>query len=57
MDETALLKIISKFESDYKDTLSRYESDVNEANYKMAYDLGADIKHALEDIVNEISSN
>lgn len=52
VDET--LDVSQRFEQDYKATLERHDNQVDEATYKMAYDLGADVKHALEDLVRII---
>ena len=50
-----LFKIVEKFESDYKNTLLKDETKIDEVTFNLFYDLGADIKHALEAIVDEIS--
>ncbi|KMO85182.1 hypothetical protein AB840_15060 [Megasphaera cerevisiae DSM 20462] len=50
-----LLKIIEQFESDYKHTLLQDETKIDKVTFELFYNLGADVKHALENIVHEIS--
>jgi hypothetical protein len=53
--EVALIRVIEQFEKDYKNTLLDKESEIDTITFDLLYDLGADIKHALENIVDELA--
>lgn len=49
-----LLTVIESFENNYKATLQKHEDNLPPEAWNALYDLGADIKHALEELVSLI---
>lgn len=49
-----LVKATEKFELDYKDTLNK--ADLDEKTFNVLYDLGADIKHLMDDVIIAVES-
>ncbi len=45
-----LTKAVERFESNYKDTLNK--SDLDDKTISTLYDLGADIKHLFDDVID-----
>ena len=48
---------VDKFTASYKNTLSTYEDRLDDDVYEAFYDLGAEIKHALDDFQKIIVEN
>ncbi|WP_164726588.1 hypothetical protein [Veillonella ratti] len=46
-----MLTIVENFETNYKETLQKHEDNLPPEAWQALYDLGADIKHALEELV------
>lgn len=47
-----LIKATEKFELDYKETLNN--ADLDSKTFNALYDLGADIKHLMDDVIKAI---
>lgn len=56
MNELALklTKATEKFELSYKETLNQADLDTKTSN--ALYDLGADIKHLMDDVISAVDS-
>lgn len=50
-----LAKAVERFESNYKNTLNA--SDLDSKTSSTLYDLGADIKHLFDDVINILDEN
>ncbi len=50
-----LTKALEKFELNYKDTLNN--SSIDDETMKTLYNLGADIKHLFDDVIDIIDEN
>lgn len=56
MNELALklTAAVEKFELDYKETLNQADIDQNTIN--VLYDLGSDIKHLMDEVIDAVSN-
>ena len=56
MNELALklTAAVDKFELDYKETLTQADIDQNTIN--VLYDLGSDIKHLMDEVIDAVSN-
>lgn len=50
-----LIKVTEKFELDYKETLNN--ADLDEKTIHVLYDLGANIKHLMDDVITALENN